>query len=202
MKRPLLYFPSGPAFSHWPDLMTAFGYYAGWFVSITFVKSDEKIFKILLLPGRSNCARWFFFFFCSIGATLKMPLGKLMEVAKPSDETSKQLRKEILTCGGGLVLSSGIVYNQRQTSKTLAGVITSGLHAAAGKTPSDPHNASKCWCNVALIAACCLLRLAGVSHLQGQPASQPASVAGKALRLKIKAVSKSFDPSVAWLFKI
>lgn len=67
-----------------------------------------------------------------------------MEVAKPSDETSKQLRKEILTCGGGLVLSSGIVYNQRQTSKTLAGVITSGLHAAAGKTPPDPHNASKC----------------------------------------------------------
>lgn len=42
------------------------------------------------------------FFFCSIGASLKMPLGKLMEVAKPSDETSKQLRKEILTCGGGL----------------------------------------------------------------------------------------------------
>lgn len=67
-----------------------------------------------------------------------------MEVAQPSDETSKHLRTEILTCGGGLVLSPRIVYNQRQTSKTLAGVITSGLHAAAGKTPSDPHNASKC----------------------------------------------------------
>lgn len=87
------------------------------------------------------------------GATLKILPGKLMEVAKLSDDTSKQLRKEILTCGGSLVLLSGIVCNQRQTSKTLAGVITSGLHAAAGKTLSNPHNASKCWCNVALIAA-------------------------------------------------
>lgn len=43
MKRPLLYFPSGLGFSHWPDPMTASGYYAGWFVSVTFVKSDEKM---------------------------------------------------------------------------------------------------------------------------------------------------------------
>lgn len=70
-----------------------------------------------------------------------------------SSEKKKYINKRLQSCP--------LVWDPLQSManiKNTSQVITSGLRAAAGKTPPDPHSAFKCWCDVALIAVCCLLK--------------------------------------------